>query len=319
MSEYLLTLLQQALAKRGYARRTQQAYELWIRRFLAFHRNHHPREIKDTELNAFLVHLTTVEGVSPSSHHQASSALIFLCHHVLGNTKITASSLKRVPRHEQPPLLLSQEEVGRVLGTMPAPSSLVAGLLYGSGLRLMEALQLRCRDLALRRQEVLIRNGQSEVQRTSILPPALIEPLRNHLITVRQMHRVDLDQGWGRVQLPDDVNPDQQWLSTSWDWQWLFPQRRRWLNRLTGQQGRHHLNPSVVQRALKQALLHCDIQRPAGCQTLRHCFGTHMLELGNELETIQLLMGHHQPRSTRRYSQLKSPGPAGQGSLLTQR
>ncbi len=261
---------------RHYARRTVKTYEQWLRRFLRFHAMRHPREMGSAEVNAFLNHLAVVLQVSASTQNQALAALLFL--------------YRELPERD-----LELEGVVRV--QLAGEPALVVGLLYGSGLRLMEALRLRVKEL--------------DFERRTLLPQSLVAGLQEHLLKVRRLHQADLAAGWGRVLMPYALARKYPNAEREWAWQWVFPQQNRWHDRASGTQGRHHLDPSVVQKAVKRAVAESGVTKAASCHTFRHSFATHLLERGQDIRTIQELMGHQDVSTTMIYTHVLNRGPLG--------
>jgi integron integrase len=300
-----------ALRARHYSRRTEQAYCLWVRRFIRFHGLRHPAQMSEPEINAFLSHLATEEHVSASTQTQALSALLFLYRHVLHREVGTLDGLVRARKDRRLPVVLTRDEVRQVLAQLDGDLWLIASLLYGSGLRLTECLRLRVQDLDLARGELTIRDGKGGKDRVTMLPEALTAPLRRHLARVRELHARDLAAGWGRVRLPDAVDRKYPLAAADWRWQWVFPQRRRWRNPATGEQGRHHVHETVVQRAMGDAVRRAGLTKRASCHTLRHSFATHLLEAGYDIRTIQELLGHKDVRTTMIYTHVLNRGGRG--------
>lgn len=307
----LLQVYREAMASRHYARRTVYSYERWLRRFLRFHKLRHPREMGSPEINAFLTHLAVKEQISASTQNQALAALLFLYRHVLEIDPGDLNGVVRARRPKRLPVVLSVAEVRAVLQQLEGPPALVCGLLYGGGLRLMEALRLRVQELDFAAHQVVIRGGKGNKDRLTVLPQTLMSPLQIHLQDVKRLHRQDLAAGWGQVPLPGGLVRKYVNASREWGWQWVFPQVTRWRNRETGEQGRHHLDPSVIQRAVRAAVQSAGISKPASCHTFRHCFATHLLERGSDIRTIQELLGHSDVKTTMIYTHVLNRGPAG--------
>ena len=307
----LITVYREALASRHYARRTIGTYERWLRRYLRFHQLRHPREMGGPEINAFLTHLAVVEQVSASTQNQALAALLFLYRRVLEIDPGDLDGVVRARRPKRLPVVLNVVEVRAVLQQLEGAPALVSGLLYGGGLRLMEALRLRVQDLDFAAHQLVIRGGKGNKDRVTVLPQNLMEPLQIHLQDVRRLHRQDLAAGWGQVLLPNALGRKYTSASREWVWQWVFPQVTRWRNRETGEQGRHHLDPSVIQRAVRAAVRAAGISKLASCHTFRHCFATHLLERGSDIRTIQELLGHSDVKTTMIYTHVLNRGPAG--------
>ena len=310
MSE-LMSQLRAALRSRHYSRRTEQAYCLWVRRFIRFHGVRHPADMAEPEINAFLTHLATVEHVSASTQTQALSALLFLYRHVIGREVGELTGLVRARTSRRLPVVLTRDEVRGVLGALDGDKSLMASLMYGSGLRLMECLRLRVLDLEFTRGEIVVRDGKGGRDRVTMLPRSLTPALKSHLIVARAVHQRDLTAGWGRIALPDALARKYPNAPADWRWQWVFPQQRRWVDLQTGAQGRHHVHESIIQRAVKEAVGRAGIAKHASCHTLRHSFATHLLEAGYDIRTIQELLGHKDVRTTMIYTHVLNRG--GQG------
>ena len=309
----LIQRYREELQVRHYARRTVKTYEQWLRRYLRFHNMRHPREMGNVEVNAFLSHLAVDMNVSPSTQNQALAALLFLYRDLLG-MDLDLQGVVRARTRRRLPVVLTTEEVRAVLHELTGVERLVAELLYGSGLRLMEALRLRVKDLDFGRRELTVRDGKGGKDRRTVLPSSVSLGLKEHLKQVQSIHQVDLAAGYGRVQLPHALERKYPRAPVEWGWQWVFPQQHRWHNRETGEQGRHHLDPSVIQKAVRQAVLTAGISKPATPHTLRHSFATHLLERGQDIRTIQELMGHQDVKTTMIYTHVLNRGPLGVSS-----
>ncbi len=309
----LIQRYREELEVRHYARRTIKTYEQWLRRFLRFHRMRHPREMGSAEVNAWLSHLAVERKVSASTQNQALAALLFLYRELL-ERDLALEGVVRARTRRRLPVVLTPEEVREVLAHLNGDEALVAGLLYGSGLRLMEALRLRVHDLDFSRRELTVRDGKGGKDRRTILPARVGEQLSSHLEQVRRLHRADLAEGHGRVRLPQALARKYPNAPLEWGWQWVFPQRHRWKDPASGQQGRHHLDPSLIQKGMRRAVLAAGITKPATPHTLRHSFATHLLERGQDIRTIQELMGHRDVNTTMIYTHVLNRGPLGVSS-----
>jgi len=307
----LLDDLRQAIRSRHYSPRTEQAYCLWVRRFIYFHELRHPRDMAEPEINDFLTHLATVDKVSASTQTQALSALLFLYRHVLGRRVGELGDVVRARPSRRVPVVLTPDEVRAVLAHLDGEPRLLAALMYGAGLRLSECLRLRIKDVDFDRHEITVRAGKGQKDRRTVLPRSLECPLQEQLARAKWVHRRDLADGWGVAPLPDALERKYPGASKDWRWQWLFPQARRWRNERTGEQGRHHIHPSIVQRAVKEAVARAGIAKPAGCHTLRHSFATHLLESGYDIRTIQELLGHASVSTTMIYTHVLNAGGYG--------
>ena len=306
----LIQRYRELLQTRHYARRTVKTYEQWLRRYLRFHGLRHPREMGSAEVNAFLTHLAVEEQVSASTQNQALAALLFLYRDLL-ERDLELEGVIRARTRQRIPVVLSEAEVRAVREQLEGEPALVVGLLYGSGLRLMEALRLRVKDLDLERRELTVRDGKGGKDRLTMLPQSLVPALQEHLLGVRSLHRRDLAAGWGRVLMPYALDRKYPNASREWAWQWVFPQQNRWRDRESGTQGRHHLDPSVVQKAVKRAVLEAGVTKAASCHTFRHSFATHLLERGQDIRTIQELLGHKDVSTTMIYTHVLNRGPLG--------
>jgi integron integrase len=306
----LIQRYRELLQTRHYARRTVKTYEQWLRRFLRFHQLRHPREMGSHEVNAFLSHLAVEEQVSASTQNQALAALLFLYRDLL-ERDLELEGVVRARTRQRLPVVLSEAEVRAVRVRLEGEPALVVGLLYGSGLRLMEALRLRIKDLDVERRELTVRDGKGGKDRLTLLPQSLVPVLQEHLIRVRSLHKGDLAAGWGRVLMPDALARKYPNANREWAWQWVFPQQNRWRDRESGTQGRHHLDPSVVQKAVKRAVLEAGVTKAASCHTFRHSFATHLLERGQDIRTIQELLGHKDVSTAMIYTHVLNRGPLG--------
>jgi integron integrase len=306
----LIQRYRELLQARHYARRTVKTYEQWLRRFLRFHQLRHPREMGSAEVNAFLTHLAVEAKVSASTQNQALSALLFLYRELL-ERDLDLEGVIRARRRVRLPVVMSVAEVRAVLERLDGVEALVAGVLYGGGLRLMEALRLRVHDLDLQRLQITVRDGKGGKDRRTMLPARLVAGLKAHLEAVRSLHRQDLAEGYGRVRLPHALDRKYPHAPVEWGWQWVFPQQHRWRNPETGEQGRHHLDPTLIQKAVRRAVLASAIITPATCYTLRHSFATHLLETGHDIRTIQELLGHRDIKTTMIYTHVLNRSPLG--------
>jgi len=312
----LLDRLRAALRVRHYSLRTEQSYAHWVRRFVLFHGKRHPDEMGEPEINAFLSTLATDGRVAASTQNQALSALLFLYRHVLEKPFPEMPSLVRARRPARLPVVLAREEVRRVLAHLGGEARLVATLLYGSGLRLLEALRLRVKDVDLSRNEILVRDGKGQKDRVTMLPAALKPDLAAHLRAVRAAHDRELDRGGGDVHLPDAIRLKYPGAAKSWPWQYVFPAARESADPRGGEVRRHHLAETHVQRAVKRAVERAGVTKHASCHTLRHSFATHLLEAGYDIRTIQELLGHRDVATTMIYTHVLNSGGRGVKSPL---
>jgi integron integrase len=312
----LLDRVRAALRAHHYSLRTEEAYVGWIRRFVVFHGKRHPAGMGEPEINAFLSSLATDGRVAASTQNQALSALLFLYRNVLEKPFPEMTALVRARRPSRLPVVLTRDEVRRVLAGLGGEPRLVATLLYGSGLRLMEALRLRVKDLDVSRNEILVRDGKGQKDRVTMLPAALKPELAAHLKTVRARHDAELARGAGDVHLPDAIRIKYPGAAKSWPWQYVFPAGRESADPRSGAVRRHHLPETAVQRAVKRAVADAGIAKPASCHTLRHSFATHLLESGYDIRTIQELLGHRDVATTMIYTHVLNTGGRGVRSPL---
>jgi len=265
----------------------------------------------EPEINAFLTHLAVDGHVSASTQTQALCALLFVYRHVIGREVGEMADLVRARKLKRLPVVLTRDEVKAVLGELDGDKRLMASLMYGAGLRLMECLRLRVVDLEFTRGEIVVRDGKGGKDRITMLPLSMKPALDAQLTAARATHQRDLAEGWGRVQLPEALARKYPNAPADWRWQWVFPQQRRWKNSRTGEQGRHHVHETIVQRAMKEAVGRAGIVKHATCHTLRHSFATHLLEAGYDIRTIQELLGHKDVSTTMIYTHVLNRG--GQG------
>lgn len=300
----LLDHVRNSVRARHYSLRTEEAYVGWIRRFILFHGKRHPNEMGEEEINAFLSSLATKEKVSASTQTQALSALLFLYRVVLLKSFPEIDNLIRAKKPKRLPVVLTREEVRTVLRSTVGSTGLIARLLYGSGLRLMEALRLRVKDIDIARGSIVVRDGKGQKDRVTMLPKAVCQPLATHLEAVRRSHQHDLKAGNGGVYLPEALARKYPWAATNWGWQWVFPAENVSIDPRTRVSRRHHVHESIVQKAVKRAVREAGIAKPASCHTLRHSFATHLLEAGYDIRTIQELLGHKDVTTTMIYTHI---------------
>jgi integron integrase len=312
----LLDRVRSAIGQRHYSRRTEQAYVFWIKRYLAFHGMRHPSEMEAAEVRQFLSHLATARHVSASTQNQAFSALLFLYRDVLGMAMSGLDEVVRAKRAVRVPVVLSRDEVRQVLNQLRGTPWLMASLMYGSGLRLLECARLRVKDVDFHRHELTVRDGKGQKDRVTLLPATLEPALRDHLERVRLQHGADRQAGLGTVELPGALRRKYPTAAREWPWQWVFPAKRFYTCSRTGERRRHHLHESVVQREFKAGVRVARITKPATCHTLRHSFATHLLESGYDIRTIQELLGHSDVSTTMIYVHVLNKGGRGVTSPL---
>ncbi|MBZ0101907.1 MAG: integron integrase [Thermoanaerobaculia bacterium] len=297
--------------RRRLSRRTEEAYADWVRRFVRFHRLRHPGELGADQVADFLTHLAVSERVAASTQNQALAALLFLYRHVLAVDLGPLPEAARARRPKRLPVVLSREETRRLFAELDGLPRLVARLLYGSGLRLLEALRLRVQDVDFDRREVIVRSGKGDKDRRTMLPASAVEDLRGHLGRVRQLWRADRETGVAGVRLPHSLARKYPNAGREWPWFWVFPSKTLWQDPASGTTGRHHLHETSVQRAVHRAVRAAGIDKPASCHTLRHSFATHLLEAGYDIRTVQELLGHKEVSTTMIYTHVLNRGGLG--------
>jgi integron integrase len=304
----LLDTVRAKVRAKHYSYRTEQQYVRWIRRFILHHNKRHPAELGAPDVERFLTHLAVSARVSASTQNQALSAILFLYRQVLEIDLPWLSGVVRARAPIRVPVVLTRREVQALLNSLEGQPHLVAQLLYGSGLRLMEALRLRVKDVDFEYCQIVVRDGKGQKDRVTILPELVMEPLHRHLTFVRGKHEEALRRGVGGVELPDALARKYPHAVTAWGWQFVFPAERASADPRTGEWRRHHLHERSVQRAVTTAARHCRILKPVGPHTLRHCFATHLLERGYDIRTVQELMGHADVRTTQIYTHVMKKG-----------
>lgn len=311
LSDPVYHRLRAALQARHYSRKTEQAYVHWVTRFTHFHHGRQFVEMAEPEMNAFLTHLAVKAKVSASTQNQALSAILFLYRHVLGREVGDLGEVIRARRPKRLPVVLTREEVKTVLSHLSGDKWLMASLMYGAGLRLMECLRLRVQDIDFSRQEILVRDGKGAKDRITMLPETLKGPLQEHLKGVKAVHEQDVADGWGRVLLPEALDRKYPNAPRDWRWQWVFPQENRWEHAKTGEEGRHHVHESIIQKAVGGAVRKAGLAKRATCHTFRHSFATHLLEGGYDIRTVQELLGHEDVKTTMVYTHVLNRGGRG--------
>ena len=307
MAKKLLDQLREVLRLKHYSYRTEEAYVNWVRRFIIFHDKRHPAEMGAPEIQTFLAHLAQEGNVSASTQNQALSALLFLYREVL-HREIDFVSLPTAKRPKRLPTVLTRDEVRRLLDCLDGVYKLMAQLLYGSGLRLMECVRLRIQDLDFEYRTITVRDGKGEKDRIVPLPETVIPELHRQIERVRLIHEEDLAAGYGEVYLPDALERKYPNAAREFIWQYLFPASKRSLNPRSGKERRHHIDPSALQRAVRQAAHKAAIAKRVTCHTLRHSFATHLLQAGYDIRTVQELLGHKDVRTTMIYTHVLQRG-----------
>lgn len=309
-------LLDQVRAKlrfKHYSLRTERAYVDWIKRYILFHGKRHPRGMGTPEIQAFLSHLATERDVAASTQNQALAALLFLYKEVLDLQLPQLNGIERAKRPQRLPTVLTVREVGAVLDRLDGTLGLMIRLLYGTGMRLMECVRLRVKDVDFEMRQITVRDGKGAKDRVTMLPARLAEPLKAHLEQVRALHRADLAAGLGAVWLPDALAVKYPNAPREWGWQYVFPARSLSVDPRSGQRRRHHVDEKALQRAVKKAAQAADLGKPASPHTLRHSFATHLLQSGYDIRTVQELLGHKDVATTMIYTHVLNRG--GQGVI----
>jgi integron integrase len=307
----LLDRVRYAIRARHYSLRTEEAYIGWIKRYIFFHDKRHPAEMAEAEINAFVTHLAVEGPVSASTQTQALSALLFLYRHVLNKELPNLNTVIRAKTPGRMPTVLTRAEVRSVIGKMYGTSRLVATLLYGTGMRLLEALRLRVKDLEFGNNRILVRDTKGNRDRVVPFPAVARAALPNWLSRVRRIHTDDVSRGFGGVFLPDAIARKYPGAERDWGWQFVFPSEHISTDPRTQLERRHHLHETAVQRALRAAVLQLGISRRVSCHTFRHSFATHLLEEGYDIRTIQELLGHQDVKTTMIYTHVLNRGGRG--------
>jgi integron integrase len=312
----LLDQVRNKIRVKHYSLRTEQAYLDWIKRFILFNGKRHPTCLGAGEVEAFLTHLAAVRNVSSSTQNQAKSALLFLYRDVLDSELPWLDRVEpaRVPRRL--PVVLTREEVAALLDKLDGTNGLIGRLLYGTGMRIMEGVRLRMKDVEFSRRMILIRDGKGHKDRIGILPDRLVATLSEHIARVRGLHEKDLASGYGRVWLPDALARKYANAPCEWGWQYVFPAARRSVDPRSGAVRRHHVSDQSFQRAMRQAVQAAGIHKLATPHTLRHSFATHLLESGSDIRTVQELLGHSNVSTTMIYTHVLNRGGRGVVSPL---
>jgi integron integrase len=304
----LLDSVRAEIRLRHYSYRTEKSYVDWIRRFIVHHGKRHPRDLGGDEVRAFLSHLANDRHVSAATQAQALAALLFLYKRVLNVDLPWIENVVRAHRPKRLPTVLTQSEARRVLANIAGTHALIAGILYGSGLRLLEALRLRVKDVDLYHRRLLIRDGKGSRDRVTILPASLVAPLEAHLLSTRLLHEQAIARGYGGVELPFALTRKYPRAHLQWGWQYVFPASRPSADPRGGALRRHHVHEESVQRRVRNAARAAAIDKPVSPHTFRHSFATHLLENGYDIRTVQELLGHRDVATTQLYTHVMAPG-----------
>lgn len=311
-----LTEVRGKLRYKHYSLRTEQAYVGWIKRFILFHGKRHPNEMGADEVTAFLSHLAVHGGVASATQNQALCALLFMYKEVLGQELPWLSNIEYAKKPKRLPTVLTREEVARVLDRIEGTLALMARLQYGCGMRLMECVRLRVKDVCFERREILIRDGKGGKDRVTMLPETLAHPLKEHMARVRSLFEADRKRNLPGVQMPDALERKYPNAGREWGWQWIFPARALSVDPRSGTERRHHAHEQALQRAVKRAGREAGIAKAVTTHTLRHSFATHLLESGYDIRTVQELLGHSDVSTTMIYTHVLNRGGKGVVSPL---
>jgi integron integrase len=307
----LLHQVRQAVRVRHYSARTEETYVAWVRRFVRFNAMRHPVELGASDINRFVTALAESGKLSASTQTQALSALLFLYRHVLRADVGDLGAIARAKGPVRLPVVLARDEVAALLARLTGAPRLAALLMYGAGLRLSEVVQLRVKDLDFTMREITLRRAKGAVDRVTMLPEAVLPELEPHLERVRRLHQLDLARGGGRAPMPGAYERKSPGAAREWKWQFVFPATRRYLDPRTGDLRRHAMHESVVQRAVRQAVIDAGITKQATCHSLRHSFATHLLQDGYDIRTVQELLGHRDVATTMIYTHVLNRGGMG--------
>lgn len=312
----LLEQVRQTIRRKHYSLRTEQTYVDWIKRYIFFHNKRHPAEMGAREMEEFLNHLAVEKKVAASTQNQALSALVFLYREVLRQQFDWMDNLERAKRPARVPIVLTETEVKRLLAHLDGQNWLMASLLYGSGLRLMECVRLRVKDVDFEYRQITVRDGKGNKDRVTMLPDTCLEMLKRHLEKVKNLHEEDLSDGFGDVYMPFALERKYKNYGKQWGWQYVFPAVNRSVDPLSRKIRRHHVDEKVLQRAVGNAARKARIMKPATCHTLRHSFATHLLMNGQDIRTVQELLGHKDVSTTMVYTHVLNRGGRGVRSPL---
>lgn len=312
----LLEQVRDAIRLKHYSLSTEKSYLYWIRFFIRFHQMRHPRDLGEQDIQRFLTFLAVERNVAAGTQNQALNALVFLYREVLKQPLGDFSNAVRAKKSQRLPSVFSQEEAQRVIAQLEFPYHALAGLMYGSGLRLMEAVRLRVKDIDFNRETITVRSGKGDKDRQTLLPSPLIDELKGACRKAQLLHRMDRELGHGEVYLPNALARKYPGAAISLPWQYVFPSERLSTDPRSGRTGRHHVSKESVQRAVKRAIRDTGIVKKASCHTFRHSFATHLLEAGYDIRTVQELLGHEDVRTTQIYTHVMAKGVAGVRSPL---
>lgn len=297
------------LKAKNYSQKTCEVYKKWVEAFLL--KYNHRNNLGQKEINDFLTELAVKKHVSPSTQNQALASLLFYFRFVKNENPVELASVIHAKKKERIPVVFSRQEVVSVINNLIGSKKLAAELMYGTGMRLNEVLSLRILDVNFDMNEIIVRHGKGDKDRHVMLPQKLVPKIKEQIEAVRKIHQKDLEDGWGKVAIPNQLDKKYPTAAKEFKWQWLFPQANRWKNKETGEEGRWHLDESLLQKAVKKAVLESGINKNASCHTFRHSFATHLLENGYDIRTVQELLGHSDIRTTMIYTHVLNKGAGG--------
>ena len=312
----LLDLLRNKIRLKHYSIRTEQTYTEWAKRYILFHGKRHPAEMGKEEVEAFLSHLAVKHNVSSSTQSQARAAIIFLYREVLDSELPWLDDVEQAKKPQRLPVVLTVGEVQALLSRLGGTHALMGRLMYGTGMRLMETVRLRVKDVDFERREIIVREGKGAKDRITMLPQAIAAPLQEHLAGIKRLHDEDLQAGFGEVHLPHALGNKYPNAGREWGWQYVFPSKQLSLDPRTGATRRHHADEKGIQRAIRQAVRDAGLAKPATPHTMHHSFATHLLQSGYDIRTVQELLGHKDVQTTMIYTHVLNRGGKGVESPL---
>ena len=304
----LLDQVRDSLRVKHYSYRTEETYVDWIKRFILFHGKRHPKEMGGSEIEAFIIHLAVERHLATATQNQALSAILFLYKYVLKKEVDMPPSLVRPGRPKRLPTVLAPTEASRIISLMSGVPKIMTKLLYGSGLRLMECMRLRVKDVDFENRQIIVRDGKGENDRATVLPDSVVAELNLHLENVKALHDKDIREGYGKTNLPYALGVKYPNAGREWAWQYIFPASQRSTDPLSGEIRRHHLDESVLQRAVREAAQGAKLSKPVSPHTFRHSFATHLLQNGYDIRTVQELLGHKDVKTTMIYTHVLQRG-----------
>ena len=304
----LLDQVRDRIRLKHYSIRTEESYLSWIKRFILYHGKRHPKDMGEKEIEAFLTHLAVELKVASSTQNQAFNAILFLYRDVLHMHLDNQINAVRAKKPKKMPTVMTKSETSRVIGAMSGVHKLIAMMLYGCGLRTMECIRLRVKDVDFEMNQIMVRDGKGMKDRVTVLPDTVKPPLKEHLERLKMLHRADLAQGYGRVYLPYALGRKYRNADREWGWQYVFPSKSLSKDPRSGMIRRHHVNESTLYKAVKNAVCLAGIDKKVSCHTFRHSFATHLLEEGYDIRTVQELLGHEDISTTMIYTHVLNRG-----------